>query len=153
MRSPPPPQGGGGSRRGVRFTVLPQLSRGLWWMNRHDPWRTALARRLRREATDAERRLWSQLRRVPEAHWRRQHPIVGFIVDFYSASAALGVELDGGQHFTPSGLELDRHRDQELAAIGILTLRYDDATVLTRTREVTDEIWRVWDERRVARTR
>jgi very-short-patch-repair endonuclease len=122
-------------------------------MDRHDPWRTALARRLRREATDAERRLWSQLRRSPEAHWRKQHPILGFIVDFYSASAALGVELDGGQHFTPTGQELDRRRDQELASIGIRILRYDDATVLERTREVSDEIWGVWSERAAGRTR
>jgi len=122
-------------------------------MDRHDPWRIALARRLRQEATEAERRLWSQLRRAREAHWRRQHPILGFVLDFYSAPAALSVELDGGQHFTPPAQELDRRRDQELAAIGIRILRYDDATVLESTREVSDEIWRVWNERRVERAR
>ena len=41
-------------------------------------------RQLRRDATDAERRLWSALRdrRLRGYRFRRQHPIGNFIVDF-----------------------------------------------------------------------
>jgi very-short-patch-repair endonuclease len=43
------------------------------------------ARRLRREMTDSERLLWTRLRRnqINVWHFRRQHVLFGFIVDFY----------------------------------------------------------------------
>jgi very-short-patch-repair endonuclease len=45
--------------------------------------RTRVARRLRRDATDAENRLWWALReQLPEFRFRRQHPIGAYIVDF-----------------------------------------------------------------------
>ena len=66
------------------------------------------ARALRREATDAERFLWSLLRnrQFLGLKFRRQHPLGGYIVDFYCHEARLGIELDGG------GL-LDRRRTVE----------------------------------------
>ena len=66
------------------------------------------ARALRREATDAERLLWSLLRdrQFLGLKFRRQHPLGGYIVDFYCHEARLGIELDGG------GL-LDRRRTVE----------------------------------------
>ena len=116
-------------------------------MQRQDPWKLAAIRRLRRNATDAERRLWSHLRRSPQCHWRRQRPVLGYVLDFYCARAALGIELDGGQHFEPLGLKLDRLRDEDLEKNGVRVLRFDNSTVLERTREVVEEIWRVCDER------
>ena len=57
------------------------------------------ARRLRREETDAERRLWMHLRRHQlGVKFRRQHPIGRYIVDFGRVERMLIVELDGGQH-------------------------------------------------------
>ncbi len=116
-------------------------------VNRSDPWRIEAARRLRREATAAERQLWRELRQWPEAHWRRQRLIGDFIVDFYSDKAKLVVELDGGQHFEADPARSDRERDETLAKRGILVQRFDDATVLTRTTEVLEEIWRTWSAR------
>jgi very-short-patch-repair endonuclease len=116
-------------------------------MLRGDPWKTAAARRLRRQATDAERRLWRLLRGDRSAHWRRQRPLLGYLVDFYSSKAALVVEVDGGQHFEPRGAESDRQRDEVLASLGLRVLRYDDATVMGHTTEVPEEIWRIWCER------
>jgi len=58
------------------------------------------ARRLRKEQTEAERRLWWHLRNRQQEGWkfRRQFRIGGYIVDFVSIDARLIVELDGGQH-------------------------------------------------------
>ena len=58
------------------------------------------ARQLRSTPTDAERRLWSWLRRkqLDRFRFRRQQPIGPYVVDFFCAQAKLIVEVDGGQH-------------------------------------------------------
>jgi len=57
------------------------------------------ARSLRRTMTAPERALWSLLRRKHLGlHFRRQHPIGPFVLDFYCASARLCVEIDGPAH-------------------------------------------------------
>jgi very-short-patch-repair endonuclease len=58
------------------------------------------AKRLRREMTDAERRLWSILRNAQfdGAKFRRQQPIGPFIADFVCQEQHLIIEADGGQH-------------------------------------------------------
>jgi primosomal protein N' (replication factor Y) len=54
---------------------------------------------LRRDATDAERRLWAALRaRRLASKFRRQHPIGRYVVDLACIEARLVVEADGGQH-------------------------------------------------------
>jgi very-short-patch-repair endonuclease len=60
----------------------------------------AIARKLRKEQTEAERRLWWHLRNRQLEGWkfRRQFPIGHYIVDFACIDARLIVELDGGQH-------------------------------------------------------
>ena len=63
------------------------------------PLMTAKARRLRLAMTDAERKLWSGLRKDQlGVAFRRQHPIGKYVLDFYCASLGLVIELDGGQH-------------------------------------------------------
>ena len=61
---------------------------------------TALAKVLRRQATEAEKRLWNMLRDRRLAGWkfRRQVPLGSYVVDFYCSKAKLVVEADGGQH-------------------------------------------------------
>jgi primosomal protein N' (replication factor Y) len=79
------------------------------------------ARRLRRELTEVENRLWSALRsRQHGFKFRRQHPIPPYVADFACIEARLVVELDGGQH----GGVADAARDAKLAAMGWLVLRY-----------------------------
>lgn len=58
------------------------------------------ARRLRRDQTEAERKLWAHLRnrQLAGAKFRRRHFISPFIVDFCCPERGLIVELDGGQH-------------------------------------------------------
>jgi very-short-patch-repair endonuclease len=94
--------------------------------------------------TDAERTLWAMIRRK-QAKGRlvsRQKTIDNYIVDFYCASAALVIELDGGHHYTPEGREQDRRRDHDLAARGLTVLRFSDRDVLTNSEAVQEEIWK-----------
>jgi very-short-patch-repair endonuclease len=61
---------------------------------------THLARNMRRVPTNAERKLWMQLRQLsPQgSHFRRQVRLGTYIVDFASYAARLVIEVDGGQH-------------------------------------------------------
>jgi very-short-patch-repair endonuclease len=97
------------------------------------------ARRLRREQTDAERRLWMRLRRHQlGVQFRRQHPIGPYIVDFFCVERMMVVALDGGQHDDQRAR--DEARTQWLAAQGFRVLRFSDREALMQTEAVLSEI-------------
>ena len=93
------------------------------------------ARSLRRNATPAERKLWTYLRakRLSGYKFCRQRPIAGYIADFICFEAKLIVEADGRQH---ADSEHDARRDAALAAAGFLTLRLWNADILEHTEGV-----------------
>ncbi|MGA8568651.1 MAG: endonuclease domain-containing protein, partial [Candidatus Binataceae bacterium] len=94
---------------------------------------------LRREETDAERRLWMHLRRHQlGVQFRRQHPIGPYIVDFCCVECMLIVELDGGQHEDQRAR--DEARTQWLAGRGFRVLRFSDREALMETEAVLAEI-------------
>jgi very-short-patch-repair endonuclease len=88
------------------------------------------AKSLRRDMTEAERRLWYWLREHPFAGiaFRRQIPIGPFIVDFASRVRRLVIELDGGQH---SRSKRDTWRERWLRSKDYRVLRYWNFDVLT----------------------
>ena len=57
-----------------------------------------LTRRLRKEMTREERRLWYDFLRSCPVRFSRQKGLGNYIVDFYSAEAKLVIEVDGSQH-------------------------------------------------------
>ncbi len=81
----------------------------------HPDWRAPkhtreAARQLRKHMTPAEEILWQRLRRNQLGwHFRRQHPLGTFIVDFYCAKARLIIEVDGPIH--NKQVEYDRERE------------------------------------------
>src|SRR5262245_54010090 len=81
--------GGRGRGRGV----VPQMTQ------RPVASRVPRARALRRDATEAEKKLWQHLRQPPfkDHHFRRQATIGPYFADFASHKARLVIELDGGQ--------------------------------------------------------
>jgi very-short-patch-repair endonuclease len=89
----------------------------------------ANAQRLRREMTDAERKLWSVLRnrQLEGAKFRRQQPIGPFIADFVCHEAGLIVEADGGQH---SDGTTDDRRTAFLESKGYRVLRFWNNDIL-----------------------
>ena len=97
------------------------------------------SRRLRREMTDAERKLWQCLRgsRLGDLKFRRQHPIPPYVADFCCVERKLIVELDGSQH-SPI---IDAARTRYLETQGWHILRFWDHDVLRDTEAVADAIW------------
>ncbi|MBK1669612.1 hypothetical protein CKO28_16355 [Rhodovibrio sodomensis] len=99
-------------------------------------------RRLRRDATDAERALWRDLRNrtVAGAKIRRQQPIGPYIVDFVCLEARLVIEIDGGQHAIH--VNADSKRTAFIEAEGYRVLRFWNNDVLTNPRGVYETIER-----------
>ncbi|MDW7712632.1 MAG: endonuclease domain-containing protein [Deferrisomatales bacterium] len=102
------------------------------------------ARGLRRDATDAERRLWRSLRQkaLDGFRFRRQHPVGRFILDFYCHEAKLAIELDGGGHAEESEASRDVRRAAALEEAGVQVLRFWNNEVLGNTEGVLEEIRR-----------
>jgi len=86
------------------------------------------ARHLRREATVQERRLWEVLRSnwFDGIHFRRQHPIGEYIVDFCSPAQKLIIELDGSQHLDQAGYDAKRTRFLESKGYRVLRFWNND---------------------------
>ncbi len=94
---------------------------------------------MRHEPTDAEARLWQQLRRKRlGVRFRRQAVIGRFIVDFYCPVARLIVEVDGGVH--DSRDDIDAQRDRLLSTGGLRILRVRNEAVLEDLDAVVDTI-------------
>ena len=89
------------------------------------------ARELRKSETEAENIFWKKILKNGEfasIKFTRQKPIGSFIVDFYCASLALAVEIDGGIH--RSQMERDAERDNYLRhKFGICVIRYGNDAV------------------------
>jgi very-short-patch-repair endonuclease len=84
------------------------------------------AQQLRATTTDAERRVWNRLRnrQLHGLKFRRQHPVMGYILDFACIEIMLAIELDGGQHNAPEKLESDARRTSILEKHGWKVLRF-----------------------------
>lgn len=102
--------------------------------------RIGRARSLRREATEAERKLWMALGggRLEGFKFRRQHPIGRYFADFACAQGRLIVELDGGQHVDAA--DYDARRSEELRACGWHVLRFWNSEVMEDVDGVAETI-------------
>ena len=98
------------------------------------------ARRLRREMTPHERKLWYLFLRKYPVKIYKQRIIGRFIVDFYCASAGLVIELDGSQHYEPQGLAYDAERSQFLMSLGLEILRFSNRDIDRNFRGVCTQI-------------
>lgn len=96
------------------------------------------AKELRTKLTPSESILWERLRakRLNNLHFRSQHPISKYILDFYCHQYQLGIELDGEIHDKFDQKERDKARQEELNALGILVLRFKNQFVIQETEEV-----------------
>ena len=103
------------------------------------------ARDLRQHMTDAEQCLWQCLRgkQLDGFRFRKQHPIEGFVLDFYCPAVRLAIEIDGGQHNTSPGRASDDKRTHWLNAHGIRVLRFWNHEVLQDLPGVLERIWEV----------
>ena len=99
---------------------------------------TKIAKRLRKNMTDAEKLLWSKIRnRQLGVKFRRQQPVGRYIVDFICFEEQIIIEVDGGQH---SQNKEDEIRDKWFMAKGFKVLRFWNNDVLRNVRGVVEDI-------------
>ena len=108
----------------------------------------ALARRLRRDLSPPEARLWSRLRaRKPGAPvFRRQHPIGPYVLDVYCADERLAVEVDGMSHDLGDRPQRDISRDGWLKARGLTVMRIAASEAMRNADDTADAVVRMATE-------
>lgn len=106
------------------------------------------ARLLRKNMTNSERKLWSELRgkQLLDIQFYRQKPIGNYIVDFFAPNAKLVIEVDGSQHIDRRQMQKDKDRDDFLTGAGLRVLRLNSNEVLTNTDEAVEVIYRTMVE-------
>ena len=104
--------------------------------------KTKRARRLRNDATPAERRLWTRLsrRQLGGFKFRRQFPHGRYVLDFYCVELKLCVELDSDQHGEDDLRRKDEFRTKYLEENSVEVMRFWNHQVLTAVESAADAI-------------
>ncbi len=104
-----------------------------------------LARKLRRDATEAEKMLWYHLRakQLENLKFRRQQPIGNYIVDFICFEKKLIIEVDGGHH--SENKVSDKKRTKWLNDNGYKVIRFWNHEILLNCKGVLEEIIKYCD--------
>jgi len=106
----------------------------------------------RKQATEAEKLLWEQLRdrKLYGFKFRRQHPISDFIADFYCNKCKLIIELDGAYHNHIEQKQYDNGRTYELNELKITVIRFTYADILEDIEfvlgEIKQQLWKYWED-------
>ena len=100
------------------------------------------AKQLRRDMTDAERKLWLRLnvRQLGGIKFRKQVPVDPYIADFACLEHRLIIELDSGQH--DENRAKDERRTRYLEAKGYRVLRFWNTDVMRNIDGVVEAIAR-----------
>ena len=81
------------------------------------------AKKLRKDMTQWERKLWFFFLKNYPVRFQRQKAIDNYIADFYCAKAKLVIELDGGGHYTEEQKEKDVLRTKKLEENNLNVIR------------------------------
>ena len=99
------------------------------------------ASKLRENMTETEKKLWEYLKTKPMKYkFRRQHPIGGYILDFYCHKLSLSIEIDGGYHLKKEQKEKDKERTNYLSSIGISEIRFTNNEILNNFQQIIERI-------------
>ena len=95
----------------------------------------------RKAPTEAEEIMWSLLKgNNLGLHFRRQHIILDYIVDFICLDKGLVIELDGGYHNDLQQKEYDEQRTAHLQRLGYTELRFTNEELLCSPDAVIERI-------------
>lgn len=113
----------------------------------YNPKLKELARRLRRNMTFSEVKLWNELKngKMLAYDFDRQRPIGNYIVDFYCKDLKLAIEVDGITHEDEKVMMKDNVKQEDLEISGVNFLRFDALLVVNKIEVVVREI-RNWIE-------
>jgi very-short-patch-repair endonuclease len=103
------------------------------------------AKELRERETESEQLLWEELKgkKLGGYKFRRQHPVMKYVLDFYCHQCKLAVELDGEYHDTMEQKELDKLRTKHMNDFGIEVIRFSNGAVERNIEKVKNEILEV----------
>jgi len=127
---PLPPAGGAGVGK-MKRKIIP-----------YNPILKELAKKLRRNMTFSEVKLWNELKngRMMGYDFDRQRPIGNYIVDFYCKDLLLALEIDGITHQDEKIILKDEIRQDELEMLGVNFLRFNALLVVNKVESVIKEI-------------
>ncbi len=103
---------------------------------------------LRKNQTEAERRLWYNFLREYTVPFRQQKIIGRYIVDFFCNKARVSIELDGSQHLEKYHLQYDETRTLYLEMLEVRELRFYNSDIWENFEGVCEVIHRTVNERR-----
>ncbi|HRG48878.1 MAG TPA: DUF559 domain-containing protein [Leptospiraceae bacterium] len=109
------------------------------------------ARKLRRNMTLAEKKIWYELLAkdgLNGLRFLRQKPISQYIVDFYCNELKLVIEIDGESHLAEGAIEYDEDRTKVLNGYGIEVIRYSNEEILNRFDNVEMDLKKKVNERK-----
>ena len=116
------------------------------------------SRTLRKNQTRQERHLWYDYLRSYPIKFYRQRSIDQFIADFYCSRAHLVIELDGGQHYEPEGMDYDRYRTSVIETYQLEVIRICNLDIDHNFRGVCEYIDRKvyeglqkWDSQKISK--
>ena len=97
---------------------------------------------LRNNSTSAEATFWTYLKgkQLLGRKFRRQQSIENYVVDFYCSEEKLVIELDGAGHFSVGGQAYDEGRDNQIRALGLKILRFENFLIFEKIESVLKEI-------------
>ena len=107
---------------------------------KYDPKLVSVARKLRRNMTDEEKRLWYDFLKKLPVTVNRQKNVGNYILDFFVASKRVAIEIDGSQHNMSEHKINDAKRDADLKNLGITVLRYTNLDINRNFNAVCDDI-------------
>ena len=90
----------------------------------------SLAKKLRKNMTPWERKLWYEFLRTYPVRFQRQKAIGNYIVDFYCAKAQLVIELDGSGHYQSEQEQMDIERTRDLEAMNLKVVRFSNNDIV-----------------------
>ena len=100
-----------------------------------------LAYKNRKNPTEAEAIIWNYLKgKQLGLHFRRQHIIGNYIVDFSCPTKKIAIEIDGGYHDQPEQKEYDEKRSEWLISKGWKIIRFKNEEIIANTENVISKI-------------
>ena len=99
------------------------------------------ARHARQHPTKAEEILWERLRNNQTGYkFRRQHPMINYVVDFYCHAVKYVIEVDGPVHGEAMNDLEDKNKDMNLVERGIFVQRFTNDEVINDIESVMEQI-------------
>ena len=128
MRNSPSGRGVGGGFQKNRNQILKNHNKMNSKIIPYNPKLREFARQLRNNSTLSEVLLWKQIKgKALGVEFKRQVPMLEYIVDFYCQEIGLAIEVDGNIHDFRY-LE-DAQRQQEIEKYGVIFIRFSNEEI------------------------